>query len=386
VEFFAGGLLVLGIAAVWFAYGRHHWHVLRWPLAAAADSWVVWSALRLLPSETPAPRPSPAIIFFLWLAFALPFLYLGSFGVRTLARRRDVTGFEALQTVAALAIGFGGAVAVALPFPGTRMMLGGSALAVAAGCYAVAFVFVERQQGSRRNFSFYATLALLLTLSGSALLAGGAVRGLFWSALSLASALLARRWARLTLAAHSAVFAVAGAWQTGLIRAAADAFEAPASREFSPVGASGLAVVVIAAVCYLLLPRKSGKTAPAGASVPPFVLIGLVIASCGTLAIGALRPMTGGHPPGSDPGAMAALRTAVLAAAAFVLAGIRRRVDLPELTGLAYAVLLLASVKLLVEDLPQGRASTLFVGFVFYGLALLATPWLLRSAPASPGK
>jgi hypothetical protein len=381
LEPFASVLLALGIAAVWFAYGHYHWHVLRWPLAAAADLLVLWSALRLLPSDAPPPGSRPAITFFLWLAFALPLLYLGSFGLRTLARRRDVTGFEILQTVAALAIGFGGAVAVARPYPGTLTMLGGSALAVGAACYAVALVFVERRQGLGRNFSFYATMALFLTLSGSALLTSGALLGLFWGALALASAFLAAHWSRLTLAAHSAAYAAAGAWQTGLLRASVDAFGGSASRQFSRVSASGLAIVLVAAASYLLLARTMEKTSLARARFPRSVLIALVVAGCGTVAVTSLRPWIGGHPPGSDPGGMAALRTAILAAAAIVFAGVRRRMNLPELTGLAYAVLLLASIKLLFEDLPQGRASTLFLGFVCYGLALLATPWLLRAAP-----
>jgi hypothetical protein len=73
----------------------------------------------------------------------------------------------------------------------------------------------------------------------------------------------------------------------------------------------------------------------------------------------------------------------VLALAALLVALARRRTALPELTGLVYAILMLATVKLLFEDLPRGRALTLFVGFAFYGAALLVTPRLLRGS-ASP--
>ena len=120
--------------------------------------------------------------------------------------------------------------------------------------------------------------------------------------------------------------------------------------------------------------------------VPRIVLAVLFAAGCGAAAVDQMRPWTGGHPPGSDPGAVAALRTAVLAASAFLFAGARRRIALPELTGLVYAILLLATLKLLFEDLPAGRASTLFVGFAFYGVALLLTPRLLRRATATQGE
>ena len=84
-----------------------------------------------------------------------------------------------------------------------------------------------------------------------------------------------------------------------------------------------------------------------------------------------------------NPPQPAALRTAVLALAAHLVASARRRTALPELTGLVYAILTLATAKLLFEDLPRGRALTLFVGFAFYGAALLVTPRLLREAASS---
>ncbi|HYT33369.1 MAG TPA: hypothetical protein VEO37_12290, partial [Thermoanaerobaculia bacterium] len=247
VEPFAACLLAIGIASVWFGYGTHHWHALRWPLAVAADVLVLWAALRLLPSETAAPESGAPISFFLWLAFALPFLYMGSFGLRTLARRRDVTAFEVAQTVAALAIGFGGAAAVVRHVQDAQPTLGASALTIGAGCYAIAFVFVERQQGRGRNFLFYATLALLLIVTGSALMVPGAPLGLFWGFLSLASAFFAMRFERATLAFHSAAYAAAAAWQTGLVRACADAFTAPSDRPFAPLTAAGLVTIGVAA-------------------------------------------------------------------------------------------------------------------------------------------
>lgn len=382
VEPFAACFLAIGIATVWFGYGTHHWHTLRWPVAAAADVLVLWAALRLLPSEGPAPGPSPSISGFLWLAFALPFLYMSSFGLRTIARRRNVTAFEAVQTLAALAIGFGGAAAVARHVPDAQATLGASALAIGAGCYAVAFVFVERQQGRGRNFLFYATLALLLIVTGSALMISGAPLGLFWAFLSLASAFFAMRFERVTLALHSAAYAVAAAWQTGLVLACTDAFAAPSDRPFAPLTAAGLVTIAAAAAGYFLLARDRAKTRRIDARIPRIILAVLVAAGCGALAVDGLRGWTGGRPPGSDPGAVAALRTAVLAVSAFLFAGARRRIALPELTGLVYAILALAALKLLFEDLPSGRASTLFVGFGFYGVALLVTPRLLRGAAA----
>ncbi len=382
VEPFAAALLAIGVASLWLAYSPRPWRGLRWPAAAAADVFVLWAALRLAPSGPPVPGSTPSLSFFLLLAFALPFLYLGSFAVRTLARRRNVVLFDAVQGIAALAVGFGGAALVVRYVQDAQPILGASAVVIAAGCYGVAFVFVERQQ--RLTFLFYATLALLLTLSGSALLAGGGVLTLLWCLLAVASAILATRFTRVTLAVHSAAYALAAAWQSGSAGASIDAFVAPSARPWPPLTAAGLAAIGASAACYVLLAREKGEANRARARFPRLMLAVIVAFGGGAFAIVAIKNLIGGGPASLDSGAIAAARTAVLAVAAFLLAAARRRAALPELAWLTYGVLSIGAVKLLIEDLPGGRPATLFVAFVFYGAALLAAPRLLRRAPSNP--
>jgi hypothetical protein len=384
VEPFAAALLAIGVASLWLAYSPRPWRGLRWPAAAAADLFVLWAALRLAPSGPPVPGSTPSLSFFLLLAFALPFLYLGSFAVRTLARRRNVVLFDAVQGIAALAVGFGGAALVVRYVQDAQPILGASAVVIAAGCYGVAFVFVERQQGRGRNFLFYATLALLLTLSGSALLAGGGALTLLWCLLAVASAILATRFTRVTLAVHSAAYALAAAWQSGSAGASIDAFVEPSARPWAPLTAAGLAAIGASAACYVLLAREKGEANRARARFPRLMLAVIVAFGGGAFAIVAIKNLIGGGPASLDSGAIAAARTAVLAVAAFLLAAARRRAALPELAWLTYGVLSIGAVKLLIEDLPGGRPATLFVAFVFYGAALLAAPRLLRRAPSNP--
>jgi hypothetical protein len=52
----------------------------------------------------------------LGLAMALVGLYLGSFTVRALTVPRSVRGFEVVQTLAVLPIGFGGPLTLSLAF------------------------------------------------------------------------------------------------------------------------------------------------------------------------------------------------------------------------------------------------------------------------------
>lgn len=374
VEPFAAALLAIGLASLWIAYSPRPWRGLRWPAAAAADLMVLWAALRLAPSGSPAPQSRASLSFFLLLAFALPFLYLGSFAVRTLARRRNVVLFDAVQGIASLAVGFGGAAFVVRSVKAAQPMLGASALVIAAGCYGVAFVFVERRQEQRNNFLFYATLALLLTLSGSALVAGGAVLGLSWCVLAVTAALLGLRFQRQTLGFHSAVYAAGAAWQTGAMAASLDSFVAAAAQPWSPASIEGGLAIAAGVAAYLLLARRPASASRLTGTISRIALAVLVALGLGGFAVALIRSLLAQR----DPGVISTVRTAVLATAALLLAAAGRRAALSELSWLAYAVLILGGVKLLIEDLPGGRPATLFLSFAFYGTALILAPRLLR--------
>ncbi|HEV8119005.1 MAG TPA: hypothetical protein VGQ32_10790, partial [Thermoanaerobaculia bacterium] len=381
VEPFAAAFLAIGLGTAWLAYAARPWVGLRWPAAIAADLLVLWAALRLAPSGPPQPGAEPSFSFFLLLAFALPFLYLGTFAVSTLVRRQAVTLFDAVQSIAALTVGFGGAALVVRYVEDAQPTLGASALLIAAGCYGVAFVFVERRQGHGRNFLFYATLALLLTAWGSVLVGSVVFRGYLWCALALVSAALASRYARATLAIHSAVYAAGAVWQSGLAAAALDALTGSAKVEWAPFSVAAACAIATAALAYVLLVRQWGASGVVESRAPRTILALLFAFGAGGLAVAAFHDF----PAGRDPGIVAALRTSVLAAAALLLAGAGRRFTLPELSWLAYAVLILGGIKLLLEDLPSGRPATLFLAFAVYGAALVLAPRLLRRSPPAAG-
>ena len=65
-----------------------------------------------------------------------------------------------------------------------------------------------------------------------------------------------------------------------------------------------------------------------------------------------------------------------------LLASCWRLPTLSPLARLAYPVLAFSALKLLFEDLPHGRPSTLVATFVLYGAALMIVPRLLRSSRA----
>jgi hypothetical protein len=78
------------------------------------------------------------------------------------------------------------------------------------------------------------------------------------------------------------------------------------------------------------------------------------------------------------PAVLPTLRTAALALLAVGLGAAARRWPLPELAWLVYPVLALGGLKLLTEDLREGRPATLFLSLVLYGGALIAAPRLRK--------
>ena len=84
--------------------------------------------------------------------------------------------------------------------------------------------------------------------------------------------------------------------------------------------------------------------------------------------------------PKGDAGLLAAARTLILVCAALLLAWASRRETWREAGWLVYPILVLVSLKLIVEDFPHGRPATLFVALALVGGAFILAPRLLRRA------
>ncbi len=376
---FAGFLVALGITAVWITYERH-WFGLRWVTAGVADL-VVLEMVSLGsqpggPPETYATLSVPAVET---VAVGLLVGYLATIAVRTLVRRRDVNVFESLQTVAALVVGFGGAVAVARTAGSGTGTLGAAALVTAAACYAVAFAFVDRRLGRGVNFVFYTSLALVFTVSGSLLVAAGGVLAGIWCALALAAAALGGRFDRVTLRAHSVTYILAAGLATGLVAGATRIFVTPVSHPWGPFAGPGWLVLGAAVACYAVLAAGRFRNAQPWSSRLPHLLAAVLAAvGVGGLLVLTVMHLAAGRESWSDPAVLATVRTVVLSGTAVLVAALGRRSGLAELAWLAYPLLVLGGIKLVAQDLPQGRPATLVIGFAAYGIALILTPRLLR--------
>jgi hypothetical protein len=367
-------LAVLAVAAAieGLAY-RERWTALRWPAAAVVD--LVGVMLVILSSraegwpESYVPIPAPAAALAL---LALPLLYLASLAARTLLRSRPVTAFEATQGVLSVLLGFGGAASALATHGYPVVGLGALALTMGALCYAAAFSFAERRAGQDRNFYFYSTAGALLVLGGVNVLLGP-LRVLALAGLGVAAALLGRRFGRMTLRTHGALYLAAAVAEAGLVAAGARALVRAAT---GPVEAIAWLVAVLAAVGWAVLASDPAAPRTGLARLPQLLLAVLVAFALATAVRAGLRGL--GLPPENDAGAAAVVCTGILAGLALGYALAARRLGWPELSWVAYAAVALGGVKLVAQDLPAGRPATLVASLALYGAALLLAPRLLR--------
>ena len=387
---FAVVLLLLGVGTVWITYSRD-WVGLQWFPAIAVDlliSAMIHLASR--PHGIPESYPDVSVPVVMTAGLGLLFMYLGSFAVQTLLRKRDVSVFEMMQTVAVLVVGFGGAVHVAEVAGTGSIVLGVGALLLAFAYYIVAFTFAELRWGYGKNHLFYAWLAFILILAGCYLITNGLPLLLLWCTLSVTMAVLGAFYKRAIFYYQSAAYAVAAAILAvevpgGLITFAVEVFTSSADQSWPRIMIPGLVIIVVTAVVsYLVLAMaKADPEHPWRIRIPRFVVILLAALGGGAALVLILARALGSQPPEADAAVVAAVRSGVVAGAAVALAALSRIPACLDLRWLVYPLFLFGALKLVLEDLPQGRPTTLFVAFACYGIALIIAPRLARSGQHS---
>jgi len=376
---FATLIVALGIATVWLGYIRG-WTGPRWLTAALANGIVLLLILLAIRDGDPLPgRPHPASGAVFVLALALPASYLGSFFGYTLSGRREAGFFEILQSLGCLVAGYLGAVLLQRSSGGDIEVLGWPAIIVAAGSYAVAFVFVRRRQGRRLNFFYFAWLGFLLTVTGTALVLPDRWLPYLWGALGVVAGATGGHFDRWTLRLHCAAYLIGAAVVAGLPGVVFDAFLAPAADTWRRMGVSGLTAWLMAVLSYVLLvATQRHRALTAWRRLPRFLLVGPVLAGAGALLVSVLVGWLGAAVPGSQDALIAAVRTAVLAVTTVILAALGRNRDISELSWFVNPLLIATGLKLLVEDLRRGTPISLFLGFACFGIALIVAPRLRR--------
>lgn len=367
---FAIAAIALGVVTLWVGY-MFDWVLLRWPAALVADVLVIALAPRI--SNT-SWGEAPLIVVGVQLLLVTG--YLASIALRTLVRNRDVNAFEIVQAMAALGVGFGGAVYVANLTGSGVVTLASINLLFGGACYGVAFAFVARRQGTGRNFYFYTSLALTLVLVSSTLLLDAHALALTSAAAAVLAAWAAGRLGRVTLTLHAAAYLLTATVMSGLLLAAGYALAGPVTTIWPPFTTTSLVVAAAAAICWAM-PMPSRADWGAYSRVPRLLIAGAVVwSACGWLIAVATPLLARGPGAGGDAGILATIRTTVLAGTALALAWAGRHERFHESTWLLYPALAAGGLKLLVEDLPRSQPATLFVALALYGCALIVAPRL----------
>jgi hypothetical protein len=140
-----------------------------------------------------------------------------------------------------------------------------------------------------------------------------------------------------------------------------------------------LFVIVVAGACSAFDVATHGKTWGRFSRAPKLMMILVLMLGLGGILVTLDATLIPVSADGQIPaGALATLRTAVLALAALALAMLGRWSRLPEAAWLVYPVLAAGGLKLLLEDIRAGQALTLFISFALYGGALILSPRLSK--------
>jgi hypothetical protein len=261
----------------------------------------------------------------------------------------------------------------------------GAVLALALALFAVSLAgTVRRAFGSAGTPDAFEAIQLgaalfLMVFAVSRLTPlAGLPPSLIWCLAGFAAAAAPARIVGPMAPAYGAVLLLVAAVASGLAGFARHAFVgSPVTGLPAP---DSLVVLALSAVAAALLAARvragAGGSFARGAM---FALACVSITGAGALAVLGLALLVA---PDGDPGRTAVARGAVLAAASVLLASLRRLLTLAPLARLTYPVLAIAGLKLLIDDLPHGRPSTLVATFVVYGAALIAVPRILRAARA----
>ncbi len=361
-------LLALGLTMLWL-FDREGW--LSWKLTSA---FLADLAFAILPAGLAAGRLSIEPARATSLLLALFTAYVVAFSARSLLKGKRTGLFEVAQTLVAGVIAFGGSWSIlgADPLPGL------TALVLGVAAYGIAFSPAVRED-RRRSFFFFTSLGLVLIAVGSLQFLTADRAALVWSVLGIACALASARYERVTLSLHCTLYLLAALVASGLARTATAGYWLPDPAGWPPLRATQLVVIASLAASLAIPTARRSTSWGRLALVPRAMLLLFLVWAAGGALLALLAPRFLGTGQELDAGALATARTGLLAIPALGLAWLSGRRRFVEAGWLVYPLLAVAGLRVLTQDLQEGRPVTLFVSLALLGIALMASArWLRR--------
>lgn len=358
-------LILLGLGSLWVVYWRG-WMGLQW-LGAAGANAAVLALIVLSSSDQWSLEPRIAAIF----GTVLLLTYLLSFVIHTRVQGHQAGLFEAVQAPVAAGIAFWAAIVATQAGQFSLAPIGVLTIVLGGCAYVLAFTGQSRHTRGR-NYFFYSTLGLAFVLAGSGMILPPTAAAALWSLMALTMAWQSGRTGRVALSLQCTFLLVAAGVYSGVLATGLQAFAGDASAGWPALLPSHVGMAAVAVVCLFLPVAQHSERWGVLAGLPQLIVLTLSVWEVGGLIVLFAAPIladTAGAEP--DLGALAALRTAVLAVASVTLALSSQHPRWPEARWLVYPVLVLVGIKLFVEDFPNGEPMTLFVALAFVGSALL---------------
>jgi hypothetical protein len=363
---FTAALLAIAAASE-FAACRGVWLQQRWVPALAADLAVLvvgWVITR--PQGLPESYPQFGMSGVVSLQMLLVLVYVLGMGYRTLVTGSDISKFEIGQNTVSIVLFIWVSVVMGREAVAARMVVEAFCVVAGMACYATAVLFLARKS-RQRNFVMYGVFGLALVMAGISILFSGLPLVFVGCTLAVAASWLGTHEHQFSLQLHAPVFLFAAAVSSGLIE-----FARKAMHGASAPPASDLVGIVIAAVALALCYWMAGVGEAGKERVPALLIAALLCwAILGLVGAGITTAL------GPDSTVSSTLRTGVICALALVLArpGTRR----PELLWLLYPLMLYGAYRLLTEDFPNGRPTSLALSLLFYGGTLLQLTRMVRA-------
>jgi hypothetical protein len=254
-------------------------------------------------------------------------------------------------------------------------------LLLALAAYLVIELRLARSQAPPATVGLYLWVGALALFIGAARLPGPLWGPILLSLAALGATTWSRRPGRAVLATQAALFLLAAAALSGLLGGIAQAFFGDARQAGANLFSVGNIIVLVASLLSWSWSSRppDPEAQPWWSRLPGLLLLGLVAAGLGALLVQLLGgPVAAAGQASADAGALAVLRTAVLAVSVAAFALLGRRPSRRDLRSLASAALVFAFVKLVLDDLPHGRPGTLFLSLALLGAALISVTWARR--------
>lgn len=339
-------------------------------LPALAADFAIWQLVDVMTSSKVVPEGyhAAAMGTVTALSLALLAIYGGSIGVRGFLQRKTITYFDIGQGVLAFGLGTFGALRATQG--AIAPVLGVLFLVLAAVCYWGALSrFADETCARNRRIS--ATWAAALLVAGSFVLFSPSLQVPFLCVAAVVAAFLYSNTAKFSLGLHASVFLAAAAAVSPMPAYVMNALagSVPTAPAWS-VWVLGIA----AALCYAVGARRTEEqTRRRVLWVVPALLVGFAVAA---LAVSGIVGVAGSA--GLVASRLSVVRTIVDCAVALALGYMGSRWGRVELGWVAYAAVGFGTLKLLVEDLRFGNASSLVLSLLFYGGVLILLPRMMQ--------